>query len=230
MAEPINYTNRIIGMILSYPTAELIVHLDEMQSILISEDNIEDKQLIELNLLFSYLKATDLLQLQEEYVALFDRTRLVSLHLFEHIWGESRRRGQAMADLEGMYQENGFTSSRNELPDYLPLFLEFLSTVSTEESDKLLGEVVDIFAILKKRLNEKESLYACLFSVLMTLTQKQPNPDVVQKALAFSKNVDNKKSLDEEWEDKPVMFGGPDPASNCASCKLHQPVKTEQGE
>ena len=82
---------------------------------------------IALDRLLDELATGDLYDLQERYVLLFDRTRSLSLHLFEHVHGESRDRGQAMVDLKALYERHGLLMSSSELPDHLPLFLEFLS-------------------------------------------------------------------------------------------------------
>ena len=83
----------------------------------------------QLDDLLNDIAGGDLYDLQERYVLLFDRTRSLSLHLFEHVHGESRDRGQAMVDLLTMYEERGLAAVKNELPDFLPLFLEFLATL-----------------------------------------------------------------------------------------------------
>ena len=97
---------------------------------------------------------------QERYVLLFDRTRSLSLHLFEHVHGESRDRGQAMVDLMAMYEEDGFEIDTKELPDYLPMFLEYLSMKPRAEAVQLLDETAHILAALRERLKKRQSVYA----------------------------------------------------------------------
>src|SRR5690606_23116888 len=99
---------------------------------------------LELNCLLDELATWDLYELQERYVLLFDRTRSLSLNLFEHVHGESRDRGQAMVDLKDLYERHGLTLASTELPDYLPLFVEFLSTISEVEARELLAETAHI--------------------------------------------------------------------------------------
>ena len=93
----------------------------------------------QLKLLIDEIATGDLYDLQERYVLLFDRTRSLSLHLFEHVHGESRDRGQAMIDLKAQYEKNGLAISASELPDFVPLFLEFLSTRPVERGVRVVG-------------------------------------------------------------------------------------------
>ena len=105
------------------------------------------------------IAGTDLMDAQERYILLFDRTRSLSLHLFEHVHGESRDRGQAMVDLIKVYEDGGYTPTTSELPDFLPLFLEFASTRSPAEAIELIGQPAHVFAALQERLRKRQSPY-----------------------------------------------------------------------
>jgi nitrate reductase delta subunit len=98
----------------------------ELLAMLELDGVLEGGQIEKLNPLVEALIEEELLDLQERYVGLFDRGRAVSLHLFEHVHGESRDRGQAMVDLRNRYEAQGLEITANELPDYLPMFLEYL--------------------------------------------------------------------------------------------------------
>jgi nitrate reductase delta subunit len=98
-----------------------------------------------------------MLDSQEQYVALFDRGRFLSLHIFEHVHGESRDRGQAMVNLLQMYEAHGFEMSTHELPDYIPLFLEFLSQQEQAEAVQLLHDAMPVLSLLGARLTERGS-------------------------------------------------------------------------
>ena len=115
---------RALAALLTYPTAELVAAAAEIRDVLDSEAVVPRAARAALHRLIDDLAAGDLYDLQERYGLLFDRTRSLSLHLFEHVHGESRDRGQAMVDLLKLYEENGYTPTARELPDYLPLFLE----------------------------------------------------------------------------------------------------------
>ncbi|MBC3884747.1 nitrate reductase molybdenum cofactor assembly chaperone [Undibacterium griseum] len=169
---------RILSALLSYPQADLIAALPEIEQALADDpDSLEN-----LQTLTGYLKQHDLISLQENYVGTFDRTPSVALHLFEHIHGESRDRGQAMVDLIEEYRRYGFEPEASELPDYVPLFLEFLSLVDEETAEKLLGEAIHVLAAIGIRLQRKESPYANAFLMLTGFTdvvpQEQGEPPV----------------------------------------------------
>lgn len=124
------------------------------------------------------LRDSPLIALQEQYVATFDRSPAHSLHLFEHVHGESRDRGQAMVDLIDEYRRAGFEPVANELPDYVPLFLEFLGALAddgqAQRAEQLLGEAIHVLAAIGDRLARHDSPYAAVFTVLRSLTPVQP--------------------------------------------------------
>jgi nitrate reductase delta subunit len=169
---------RILSALMSYPQAELIAALPEIRVELQSEP----ETLETLEPLLDYLESNSLISVQENYVGTFDRTASVALHLFEHIHGESRDRGQAMVDLIEEYRRYGFEPEASELPDYIPLFLEFLSLVEPENAEKLLGEAIHVIAAIGVRLQRKESPYANAFLLLTEFTdvvpQEQGEPPV----------------------------------------------------
>lgn len=103
----------------------------------------------------------------------FDRNPSQSLHLFEHIHGESRDRGQAMVDLLAEYSRHGLQMVGDDLPDYVPLFLEFLSQQEPPEAERLLGDAIHVLAYIGRKLRANGSPYACVFELLQTLTPVQ---------------------------------------------------------
>ena len=124
--------------------------------------------------LLDYLRTTPLIRLQENYVATFDRSTSHSLHLFEHIHGESRDRGQAMVDLLEEYRKHGFELSTTELPDYVPLFLEFLAQLPADQVQALLGDAIHVLAMIGNKLSADQSPYACIFEVLRNHCTTEP--------------------------------------------------------
>ncbi len=124
--------------------------------------------------LLDYLGTTPLIRLQENYVATFDRSTSHSLHLFEHIHGESRDRGQAMVDLLEEYRKHGFELSTTELPDYVPLFLEFLAQLPEDQVQALLGDAIHVLAMIGNELSVAQSPYACVFEVLRNHCTTEP--------------------------------------------------------
>ena len=139
---------------------------------------------------------------------MFDRSRSLSLHLFEHVHGESRDRGQAMVDLGEHYAANGFTIRANELPDFLPLFLEFLSAVPAEEARALLGETLPILKALEDRLAKRSSPYASVFRALRAVARGKIDPARLAALEAEpDPSPDDFDALDADWEEAEVRFG-----------------------
>lgn len=169
---------RILSALLSYPQADLIAAIPEIEQALAADPEFLEP----LQPLLTYLTSNELIPLQENYVATFDRTPSQALHLFEHIHGESRDRGQAMVDLIEEYRQYGFEPEASELPDYVPLFLEFLSLMEQDTSEKLLGDAIHVLAAIGMRLKRNDSPYSNLFLLLTTLTdvvpQEQGEPPV----------------------------------------------------
>ncbi len=133
-------TFKALSALLTYPTEELVAAVPEIAAAIASDGMVSAKGRESLTVLFIDLQTLDLYELQERYVDLFDKTRKLSLHLFEHVHGESRDRGQAMVDLAMLYEKGGLMLAANELPDYLPLFLEYLATSAARRSARLAHE------------------------------------------------------------------------------------------
>ncbi|WP_375592239.1 nitrate reductase molybdenum cofactor assembly chaperone [Chitiniphilus eburneus] len=169
---------RILSALLSYPEQELLDARDEIAAALDEHPDARDA----LQPLIAFLAQHRLIALQENYVATFDRNPAHSLHLFEHIHGESRDRGQAMVDLLEEYRRHGVEPGAAELPDHVPLFLEFLGLIDADEAETLLGDAIHVLAAIGRRLARNESPYATVFAVLCTLTdvipQEQTDPPV----------------------------------------------------
>ena len=162
-------TLKVLSRLLTYPGAELAGASAAITGALEAEALLDADARAALAPLVTALADDDLYDLQEAYVSLFDRTRRLSLHLFEHVHGESRDRGQAMVGLAALYQKAGLSISANELPDFLPLFLEYAATRPLPEVQSLLGDVDHILAALEGRLAERGSRYAAVFTALRGL-------------------------------------------------------------
>ena len=151
------------------------------------------------------LEQEDLIEQQQEYVDTFDRGRACALHLFEHVHGDSRDRGQAMVDLVDVYREAGYTIAVAELPDYLPLFLEFLSTRLAADASSWLAQVEHILKLLYVRLQDRGSRYAVLFSPLLGIAGVVIQPD--ERKTLIGERDDSPEALDAAWAEEPVTFG-----------------------
>ncbi|KGD86699.1 nitrate reductase [Achromobacter sp. RTa] len=161
---------RLLSALLCYPEAELLDALGEVETALGAYPDAEEA----LQPMMEYLATHDLISLQENYVATFDRNRSHSLHLFEHVHGESRDRGQAMVDLLDTYRQHGFEPVVSELPDHVPLFLEFLGVIEPGQAQELLDDAIHVLAAIGARLARNDSPYACIFAVLRAQSRVVP--------------------------------------------------------
>ena len=195
-------TYRVLARLLSYPEDDLTDAIRECRDILAQEAVLTGERLQSLARLMDEIEIDDVLDLQERYVGLFDRVRSLSLHLFEHVHGDSRDRGTAMVDLIDLYRKHGLEATPRELPDHLPLFLEFLSTLPSDASRPLLADTAHILAAIRDRLGARGSSYAGVFDALLFLA----GTDVAPKPVEDS-GEDSFEALDRAWEDTPVIFG-----------------------
>lgn len=207
-------TYHALSALLTYPTPELQAAVSEIRQVLCDEGLLHASQRAKLEPLLNELETGDIYDLQERYVLQFDRARTLSLNLFEHIHGESRDRGGAMVDLLETYRAGGFDLVGPELPDHLPVLLEFLSTQAPEQASAILADAGHIIVALAERLARRESVYAPVMAALVTLAQVGPSPEA--EALLSEKDDDPEdlEALDAVWEEAMVTFG-PDPNAGC---------------
>jgi nitrate reductase molybdenum cofactor assembly chaperone NarJ/NarW len=204
-----------LSALLSHPESVLVEALPEISAALDAEAMLPRAARRALDELIAEVAGADLYDLQERYVSLFDRSRALSLHLFEHVHGESRDRGQALVDLAERYRERGFRIVGNELSDYLPLFLEYLSLLPRDEAKDQLAETARILRTIGDGLARRGSRYAAALAALLAmagepgLTERiAPRPGTPEEESA--------EALDRTWGDEPVTFGGacpPEPAA-----------------
>lgn len=197
MSNNATLTLRVLARLLTYPDAELRAHLGDLQDALRSERALGDARTAELEALMRSLTARDPIEVESDYVQLFDRGRSTSLHLFEHVHGDSRDRGPAMIDLAQTYEKAGLYLAEGELPDYLPVVLEFVSTQPAKEARAFLGEMTHILQAIFSALLKRESAYASVLGALLEVAG--------EKAQAVK--VADEPPLDESWEE-PLAFGG----------------------
>jgi nitrate reductase delta subunit len=199
---------KALSTMLTYPTAELQQACGEISEAIEKETAIPFGVRDQLHRLLTELTTGDLYDLQERYVLLFDRTRSLSLHLFEHVHGESRDRGQAMIDLKAQYENHNLFMSAAELPDFVPLFLEYLALLPAQEATDTLAQPAHIFAALAERLRKRKSAYEAVFRALVALAAAKPKEDEVSALLTLpDPDATDLAALDAAWEDEPVNFG-----------------------
>jgi nitrate reductase delta subunit len=207
---------KALGAVLDYPTAELQAAIPEIRACLAEEGVLSAGQRRALGPLLDRLAADDLLALQEEWVALFDRSRRLGLHLHEHTFGESRDRGMAMVKLMQLYRLHGLELAQGEIPDYLPAFLEFLSLVPLASARRMLADAVAILLILAERLEAKGSAYAPLFTALAALSDRAADGEELELLRREAPaEIDSFDALDREYEDAPVEFTGASVLQSC---------------
>ena len=200
-------TLQVLAALLTYPSSELQAVIADLRTIVKGENLLPPAEQEKLLPLFQQIEHSDLLGLEENYVLLFDRTRSLSLHLFEHVHGESRDRGQAMVDLRNQYAQAGLEIDSNELPDYIPMFLEYLSTLRSSVAREQLAMCAHILAALAERLQKQQSAYAAVFHALVWLASAKPNAQGLSALI--SQAVDDPQDLqaiDQLWEEQAVSF------------------------
>ncbi len=195
---------KALAALLTYPSAEMLAAMDEIRAVVGAEKRLSRDDRRALDRLMQELAAADLLEAQEHYVELFDRGRATSLHLFEHVHGDSRDRGQAMVDLKAVYARAGLVLATNELPDYLPAVLEYLSTRPLAEVRDMLGDCAHILRAVGEALGRRRSAYAAIFGALLAVAGEA---GLAHAAPAARAETEDRKALDEEWVEQPVMFG-----------------------
>jgi nitrate reductase delta subunit len=203
-----NFTFKVLSALLSYPTRELQEAGPDMIVALNEDRTLSTRHRAETIALVTHVAGGDLLDRQADYVDLFDRTRALSLHLFEHVHGESRDRGQAMVSLLERYRQAGLDVSANELPDYLPLFLEFLALQPPDEARKMLADTAHILSALAERLKKRGSQYAVLLEALGAIAATRPDPEAVAELNKVPlDDPSDLAALDRAWEEAEVRFG-----------------------
>jgi nitrate reductase delta subunit len=194
---PMAKTLRVLAALLGYPDARTRSCVPEMRTLLRDEAALSSARRTELDALITALQRSDALECEAAYVELFDRGRSTSLHLFEHVHGDSRDRGPAMIDLGQTYEKAGLYLAEGELPDYLPAVLEFVSTQPPREARAFLGEMAHIFNAIFGALQHRDSAYASVLGALIELAG--------EKAQAVKPAAE--EPLDESWAE-PVVFDG----------------------
>ncbi|MGB4946258.1 MAG: nitrate reductase molybdenum cofactor assembly chaperone [Candidatus Competibacter denitrificans] len=201
-------TLKVLSALLCYPQAESHAALAEMAAALEQEQLLPERERRALHAFIERLARTELMELQEQYVATFDRGRALSLHLFEHIHGESRDRGQAMVNLLEVYRKHGFELDARELPDYLPLFLEYLAQRPTEEALELLAEIAHVITLLGARLAKRNNDYHVLFDALTALVGESEDSADIRQQAATEGPDQAIVNMDKIWEEEVVTFLG----------------------
>lgn len=197
-------TLRALAWLLRYPDAELRALATQLRDALHAEAALGAGRLAELDALVNRLVGEPALRTEAEYVELFDRGRRTALHLFEHVHGDSRDRGPAMIDLAQTYERSGLLFAPGELPDYLPVVLEFASTQPPAEAREFLRETAHIVRSIFSALLERGSPYASVLAAVLDLAGER----------AQRVEIATEPPLDESWAEPEAFSGDP---RGCAS-------------
>ncbi|XNM67478.1 nitrate reductase molybdenum cofactor assembly chaperone [Escherichia coli] len=211
----------IVSRLLEYPDAALWQHQQELLTLSPLRKSSRPEDAHKLSVFLRDLTAQDVLDAQSRYSELFDRGRATSLLLFEHVHGESRDRGQAMVDLMAQYERHGLQLDSRELPDHLPLYLEYLAQLPEAEALGGLQDVAPILGLLSARLQQRESGYAALFELLLKLANAQVDSQKVAEKIADEARDDTPQALDAVWEEEQVKFFA-DRGCNDSEISAHQ--------
>jgi nitrate reductase molybdenum cofactor assembly chaperone NarJ/NarW len=203
-------TLRVLARLLSYPDSDVRAHLSGMRDALHTEGALSAARLAEIDALIASIERQSAIDAEADYVQLFDSGRRTSLQLFEHVHGDSRDRGPAMIDLAQTYEKAGLYLSEGEMPDHLPVALEYASTQPPAEARAFLGETSNILNVIFNALEKRESRYASALGALLDLAGET----------ARAVNVPDEEPIDETWAE-PAAFDG------CSSQGQARPGQTQ---
>ena len=189
-------TLRALGYLLSYPDAQLRSVMPQLVDALRSEGALTGERMSEIEAVCQHLAALDPLEVEARYVDNFDRGRQTSLHLFEHVHGDSRDRGPALIDLMQTYEKAGLQFNADELPDHLPVVLEFISTLPAAQMRDFIGEIAHILNAVHTALVKRQSLYAHVVGAVREIGRQEI------ETVAVVADED----LDESWAEREFVL------------------------
>ena len=209
---------KVISRLLDYPSEALFTHADDLVNAINESGHLSNESKDQLVAFIRELTSSELYDAQERYDLLFDRGRSLSLLLFEHVHGESRDRGQAMVDLMKEYTDHGFDINSEQLPDYIPLYLEFLSEQDQPYAQEWLSDVSHILTILSERLRGRDCNYRVLFDAMIELSGATVEREKLAKIVQKEQPDDTFEAIDKAWEDKEIRFDDPIESGSEQSC------------
>ncbi|MBS0570565.1 MAG: nitrate reductase molybdenum cofactor assembly chaperone [Proteobacteria bacterium] len=192
---------RALSALLAYPDAPLRAALPEVADAIRADRELDASLRADLLALADEIATSDVLEAEGRYVDLFDRGRRTCLNLFEHVHGDGRERGSAMLELRQRYLDAGLEPVADELPDHLPLLLEYLSCIDAARRRETIGEVAHILRALGNALLKRDSRYAAVLAAVLALGG--------EKGLDARAPVPPEEDVDASWEEKPA-FAPPD--------------------
>lgn len=206
-SQALSQSLKALARVLDYPSAALQEHADELIAALQAPPELSPAERCAVGDFLQELGAMDLVDAQSRYVETFDRGRKVSLYVFEHVYGESRDRGPAMLELKQAYSEHGLETDSHELPDFLPVLLEFCAQLPEADARAWLVETTHVLQRVCVRLTERGNDYASAFTVLLRLIGADPAPEGLTDMAGKEKRDDTPAAIDRVWAEAPVTFG-----------------------
>ena len=156
---------KLLSLSLSYPDAALIAMLPDMETAAAGLSDARTRE--RLSGFMAFLRSHPLLNLQEQYTAVFDMNSAASLNLTYHLMGDREDRGRALAELIEVYRQAGFAPAVNDLPDFLPLVLEFLAVSAGGEGNELIRRCLAAVPAIAQRLKDSGSMYAAPLELVL---------------------------------------------------------------
>jgi nitrate reductase delta subunit len=191
---------KAVSALLSYPGAEIRQALPEIADVLRASPLVGAREREDLFALIEEIGEGDQFEAEERYVDLFDRGRALSLNLFEHLHGDGRDRGAAMVELKALYTSAGFELTVSELPDYLPVVLEYLSLRDMKEARDTLSDCAHILATIARSLIARQSRYAAVLQALLVICGEKP-----VEAGEIKPVHEPPEALDRDWAEQPAF-------------------------
>lgn len=227
LKSPLQYPLRAIAALLAYPGDDVQRNTSEIGALLVIRPELQGDEHRMLEEFLDWYAGEPLLDIQGQYVETFDCSKKVSLYLFEHVYGESRDRGPAMVELREAYREQGLEIDGRELPDFLPMFLEFCSELPEELARSWLDEIGEIVQQVHVRLHDRGSRYAVPLRVLLRIIGLDPMPEAIVDSASSEERDDTPAALDRVWAEAPVVFGPGQEHTRCGATRQYreQPVQ-----
>ena len=170
---------QVASYLLAYPDEQLLERLPVIRAAL------AEHRVTSLDGFLDHLERTPLAELERQYVEVFDLSRRHALYLSYWTDGDTRRRGEVLAGFKAAYRESGFlVNTAGELPDYLPMVLEFAAVADPEAGEALLREYRPSLELLRIGLAEDGTPYAdVVAAVCATLPGASPKDRAAVQAL-----------------------------------------------
>ncbi|MFE6924664.1 nitrate reductase molybdenum cofactor assembly chaperone [Nocardia sp. NPDC057663] len=156
---------RLAALLLDYPGEKTLALLDQMSA---AAAELPAEVRAHFDAVLAYLRDTPSIEVAQSYVETFDMRRRASLHLTFYAYGDTRKRGMALLRFKHAYRQAGVELGDEELPDHLPVLLEFAATVDPIGGERLLGEHVPVMELLRLSLGDNNSPYSGVLAAVLT--------------------------------------------------------------